>query len=157
MRAVAAMCAVRDGRWADLRDVGEAQIALLRAHVLRWLRPVGEFVEIEAGDAPRIATISPERAETCQRIAQAIDRAARYGLFRPLCLTRAMALSQMLDAHGISGYRIRVGVRRDRESFAAHAWVELDQLVLGDASVNTLSYLPLTSISRKGSHAPRTL
>jgi Transglutaminase-like superfamily len=157
MGVFAVMRAVRDRRWADLRDVGEAQISLLRAQALRWLRPVGEFVEVEAGDPPRMATDSPHRFQTCQRIAQAIDRAARFGLFRPLCLTRAVALSQMLDAHGITGHHIRVGVRRDGESFVAHAWVELDQQVLGDTSANTRSYLPLTSVSRKGAHTPRTL
>ncbi len=157
MRAFAVMRAVRDRRWADILDVAEAQIALLRAQALRLLRPVGEFVEVDVGDPPPIATTTPGRVETCQRVALAIDRAARYGLFRPLCLTRAMALSRMLDAHEITGHRIRVGVRRDGESFVAHAWVELDQRVLGDTSANTLSYLPLTSISRKGSHSPRAL
>ncbi|PYO46989.1 MAG: lasso peptide biosynthesis B2 protein [Gemmatimonadetes bacterium] len=156
-RAAAAVRAVRDGRWIDIRDVGEAQLALLRAQTLRWLRPVGEFVEVAATDSNADHSTGPAQRRTCERVASAIDRAARYGIFRPLCLTRAMALSQMLERHGIRGQRIRVGVRRDGESFAAHAWVELDQLVLGDTSANTLSYLPLTSISRKRSHASRAL
>lgn len=155
-RAVAALRAVCDGRWTDLRDVGEAQMALLRAQALRWLRPVGKFVEVTASVVAGGTLTSPIPAETCRRVATAIDRAARYGIFRPLCLTRAVALSQMLDARGITGHHIRVGVRRDRESFVAHAWVELDQLVLGDTSINTLSYVPLTSVSRKGTHATRT-
>ena len=157
-RVSVAIRALRCGSWGDLRDVGEAQLALLRAQASRWLKPVGEFVEVTPADAGQGDTpAAPAQTQTCERIASAIDRAARYGVFHPLCLTRAAALSQMLDAHGITGHRIRVGVRRDGEAFVAHAWVELGQLVLGDTTVNTRAYLPLTSVGRKGSGATSAL
>ena len=148
----AAIRAVRSGRWADMSDVGEAQIALLRAQALRWLRPLGEFVEMTsaASSSPAESGSCAPRALTCERLASAISRATRYGIFRPLCLTRAVALSRMLDAHGIVGHRIRIGVRRDRGSFTAHAWVELGQRILGDTAANTLAYLPLAQVSVAG-------
>ena len=125
-----ALAAMRDGRWNEMRDVAEAQLALLRAQTLRWLRPLGEFVEVTPNERLPASRASSAQRQTSERLASAINRATRYGLFRPLCLTRAVALSHMLDAHGIAGHRIRIGVRRDGGSFAAHAWVELGHLVL---------------------------
>ncbi len=149
-RIGAAIRALRRGRWVEIRYVGEAQLVLLRAQAMRWLSPLGKFVEISSGG--RGTTFSPSASQTqaCERIAAAIDRASRYGIFRPLCLTRAVALSRMLDAHGISGHSIRIGVRHDRGSFTAHAWVELGRGVLGDTTANTLAYLPLTQVSVSG-------
>lgn len=141
---------MRDGRWNEIRDVVEAQLALVRAQTLRWLRPLGEFVEVTPGKGLPVSRASSAERRTSERLASAINRATRYGLFRPVCLTRAVALSRMLDAHGIAGHRIRIGVRRDGGSFAAHAWVELGQRVLGDTVANTLSYAPLTQVSVTG-------
>ena len=152
-RLGAALRALRRRRWDDIRDVGEAQVALLRAQAMRWLRPLGEFVEITAGDPRTASAHSVAQARTVERVTSAINRATRYGVFRPLCLTRAVALSQMLDSHGIVGHRIKVGVRRDRDSFTAHAWVEFGQRIIGDTTWNTLAYLPLTEISVTGEPA----
>jgi hypothetical protein len=59
----------------------------------------------------------------------------------------------MLDARGVVGHRIRIGVRREEGSFKAHAWVELGNLILGDTARNTLEYLPLTQVSVAGEPA----
>ena len=151
----AAIRAVRRGRWSEMRDVGEAQLALLRAQAMRWLRPLGEFVEVSAAEPPNQVLSIPtgSQAQTCERITLAITRATRYGIFRPLCLTRSVALSRMLDAHGVVGHRIRIGVRRDGGSFTAHAWVQLGHRILGDTATNTLAYLPLTQVSVTGNPA----
>jgi hypothetical protein len=50
----------------------------------------------------------------------------------------------MLDAHGIGGHRIRIGVRRADGTFTAHAWVELGKWILGDSDWSTRTYVPLT-------------
>lgn len=152
-RIRAAIRAIRNGRWAEIRYVAEAQLVLLRAQAMRWLSPLGNFVKVSSGDPRTTIAPSASQAKACEHIASAIDRASRYGVFRPLCLTRAVALSRMLNAHGIAGHSIRIGVRRDRGSFTAHAWVELGQRVLGDTTTNTLGYLPLTQVSVTGSPA----
>lgn len=149
-RIVVILAAVRDGRWREMLDVVEAQVALLRAQTLRWVRPLGEFVEVAPPEGFIFQRTSPAERRTSERLASAITRATRYGLFRPLCLTRAVALSRMLDAHGIGGHRIRIGVRRDAGAFAAHAWVELGQRILGDTVANTRTYAPLTQVSVTG-------
>jgi hypothetical protein len=152
-RIGAAARAIRNGRWAEMRYVGEAQIALLGAQAMRWLRPLGKFVEVSSGDPGTTFAPSGTRPQSCEHITAAIDRASRYGVFRPLCLTRAVALSRMLNAHGIAGHTIRIGVRHDRGSFTAHAWVELGHRVLGDTTANILAYLPLTQVSVTGDPA----
>jgi hypothetical protein len=147
-----AIRALRNGRWDEIRDVGEAQLELLRAQAMRWVRPLGEFVEVSADGAATQPPAIPSsvQAEICERITAAVTRATRYGVFRPLCLTRAVAISRMLDARGVVGHRIRIGVRREGGSFNAHAWVELGNLILGDTAKNTLEYLPLTQVSVAG-------
>ncbi len=152
-RIGAAVRAMRNGRWAEIRYVGEAQLVLLRAQALRWLSPLGKFVEVSSGDTGATFAPSASQAQACEHIAAAIDRASRYGVFRPLCLTRAVALSRMLNAHGIAGHSIRIGVRHDHGSFTAHAWVELGRAVLGDTTATTRAYLPLTQVSVTGNPA----
>jgi hypothetical protein len=137
----AALGAVKHARWLDIRDVGEAQIALFRAQAMRWVRPLGQLVALADQPSPASA---PSRREVGERFAKAVNRAARYGMFRPKCLARAVALSQLLDAHGISGHCIRIGVRRADGTFTAHAWVELGAWILGDNHRHTASYVPLT-------------
>jgi len=137
----AALGAVKEARWLEIRDVGEAQLALLRAQAMRWVRPLGQLVTL-ADQPPGVPAATHH--EVGERFAKAINRAARYGMFRPKCLARAVALSQLLDAHGISGHCIRIGVRRADGTFTAHAWVELGAWILGDNRMSTGSYVPLT-------------
>ena len=137
--------AVKDSRWIEIRDVAEAQLALFRAQGMRWVRPLGRLVDVADQPAsPPVQTPTLSQREAGERFARAINRATRYGVFRPKCLARAVALSQMLDAHGIGGHRIRIGVRRADGTFTAHAWVELGTWILGDSDWSARSYVPLT-------------
>ncbi len=146
-RFAAALRAMRGSRWGEMRDFAEAQGALLRAQAMRWLRPVGALVDVSIPAEDDAEPAFAEDMKTCARLARAVDRAARYGVFRPQCLAKAVALSSMLEARGIGAYRIRVGVRKENGSFAAHAWVELGNAVFGDTIGNTTGYVPLTDVS----------
>ncbi len=129
-----------------MRDVAEAQVALLRAELLRWLRPAGELVEpATAVDIP--AFVSADEREAYARFSLAVDRAARYGVFRPQCLASALALSGMLDARGFNAHRIRIGVRKADSTFTAHAWVELDDALRENSSGDSRGYSALTTVS----------
>jgi hypothetical protein len=81
-----------------------------------------------------------------RRLALAIVRAARFGVFRPQCLVRSVALSRMLTRRGIGGAIVRVGVRRTSGEFLAHAWVELAGETLGDADEHVGTFVPLTNL-----------
>jgi hypothetical protein len=112
-----------------------------------WRRPVGEFVNVTSGASTLERVVaSATDWKTGKRLARAVDRAARYGIFRPRCLVRAVALSNLLEGHGIRDHTIRIGVRWNEDAFVAHAWVECAGCVLGDSISNALAYAPLTDV-----------
>ena len=128
---------IRD--WVELL---QAQWALVATQVMVRRRPIGSLATPAAGVKPA----DPSRMSEARRLALAIVRAARFGVFRPQCLVRSVALSRMLDARGIDGGVVRVGVRRNKGEFLAHAWVELAGETLGDADEHVGSFVPLTNI-----------
>ena len=100
--------------WAELI---QAQRALLIARGMVRNRPVGSLATPAEGSPPA----DPDRLPEARRLALAIVRAARFGVFRPQCLVRSVALARMLEGHGISGALVircarepRFGERSDR-------------------------------------------
>ena len=126
----------------DWRELFEAQWALLVAQSMLRSRPMGSL----ATPVGSVVAVDPDRMLEARRLALAMVRAARFGIFRPQCLARSLALSRMLTAHGITGGIIRVGVRRYDGEFLAHAWVELAGETLGDADEHVGSFAPLTNL-----------
>ena len=125
--------------WVDLV---QAQWALVTAQVTVRSRPVGTL----ATPVRYVGAVDLARVPEAKRIALAIVRAARFGVFRPQCLVRSVALSRMLERRGIGGAIVRVGVRRADGQFLAHAWVELNGETLGDADDHVGSFVPLTNL-----------
>jgi len=123
-------------------ELFEAQWALLVAQSMLRSRPTGGL----ATPVSTVGVADPARMPDARRLALAMLRAARFGVFRPQCLVRSMALSRMLAAHGITGSMVRVGVRRKNGEFLAHAWVELGGETLGDADEHVGTFAPLTNL-----------
>jgi hypothetical protein len=134
---------------SEWRDLVEAEVAVTVAQLLLWFRPVGKFVtdvaDISPGLQEPLSRKSKEWDEAL-RIAVAVRRAADYSVFKPKCLTRAIALSRMLENRGIKDSRIKVGVRRLDGKFTAHAWLELGQRVLGDDVQHVSSFAQLIDV-----------
>jgi hypothetical protein len=105
------------------------------------LTPSSASSSVATEARPDGATLS--RAEA---LALAVGRAAEFGVFRPLCLVRAVALNKVLERHGIKGSRVRVGVRMRNGRFAAHAWVEYGDRVLGDNEAHVGSFVELSEV-----------
>jgi hypothetical protein len=120
----------------------QAQWALLAARGMVRNRPIGSLATPTVGNPPA----DPARLPEARRLALAIVRAARFGVFRPQCLVRSVALSQMLADRRISGALVRVGIRRKNGEFSAHAWVELAGETLGDADDHVGSFVPMTNL-----------
>lgn len=125
VRVLRSALALTGTEWQDFFG---AQIALLRAQYRVRRYPVGQLVGRVDGPADD-ATGDAQRAE---QLARALDRAARYGVLRPLCLVRSIALRDLLQRRGIRGAMIRIGVRREAGEFQAHAWVRWGTRILGD-------------------------
>jgi len=127
---------------ADWAELLRAQWALLVAQAMVRGRPLGSLATPTTGPV----AADPTRLAEARRAALAVVRAARFGVFRPQCLVRSVALSRMLAARGIDGAIVRVGVRRTNGEFLAHAWVELAGETLGDADEHVGSFVPLTDL-----------
>lgn len=131
--------------WADLL---EAQLALFAAQLRVWTRPTGHLVSHSSpsGSGGRAVSVDAANDPRAPALALALGRAAEFGLFRPLCLVRAVALNRMLERHGIAGSRVRIGVRMRNGRFAAHAWVEYGDRVLGDVAEHVDSFAELSEV-----------
>ena len=79
-----------------------------------------------------------------------VRRVCRYGLTRPECLVRSIALQRMLSFHGVSGSRVRFGVRHREGTFESHAWVECGNQVIGEDLLHIRSFTPLEKLSISG-------
>lgn len=146
------LVAIDGGEWKYLL---QAQAALLWAQALVWARPVGRLVDSEPDAVetrPAVSAVQAGSARTmgepdvAHQLALGVRRAAAYGVFRPLCLVRSVALNRLLDRHGIRGSRIRVGVRFADGKFAAHAWVEHEGRVLGDEVEHVSQFANLSEV-----------
>ena len=122
---------------------------MLQVQSAIWCRPRGRLLADQDANAGVIdhGPITPEREARASAIALAISRVAEHGVFRPRCLARAVALQRLLRREGIGGSRVRVGVRRVEGCLDAHAWVELNGLVLGDRVERVGGFAPFPSIT----------
>lgn len=68
--------------------------------------------------------------DEARRLAEAVDQAARWYLKRAWCLQRSAVGVLLLRWRGIPAELV-IGVRK--VPFYAHAWIELDGLVLNDS------------------------
>jgi len=64
--------------------------------------------------------------------ARMVFAAARHGPYRATCLPTALALQSLLRRRGIHT-DLRLGVRKDRGRFEAHAWLEHRGIALIDS------------------------
>jgi hypothetical protein len=80
---------------------------------------------------------SPQRmvkqndAETVQMTCRMVRAGAHYGLGRPSCLEESLVLWYLLQSQNIPA-RLRIGVQKVAEKFAAHAWVEFEGTPLNE-------------------------
>lgn len=131
-------------RWDELCDVVSAQMALIGARILVWRRPVGQLLVPKRASRRELVIVPVHHRIEAARLAEAVQRASRHGLFRPRCLVRALALHRMIERRGIAGSTVRIGVRREGDALLAHAWVEHQGVVLGDTTSTTSAFTVLT-------------
>lgn len=126
----------------EIRLLLEAQRELVACQLAKWRRPVGALLDW-SGPGPEPGTRSI-RARDVEQVAWAVSRASAYGLFRPRCLVRSLAIQRMLRRRGITSSSLGIGVRVQQGSFEAHAWVELDGAIVGDTPAHVQSFTRIT-------------
>src|SRR6185503_15017763 len=111
---------------SDLVAFAWAQLELLRAQVIVWGRPIGRLIAEPPTQPEGSSQITPEREDQrVEKIARAVDRAARRGVFR-------------------------IGVRRDGDELLAHAWVEHRGVTLIDSPTAVAVFSRLTDARLAG-------
>jgi hypothetical protein len=71
-------------------------------------------------------------AEVVQKTCRTVAAAARYGLGRPTCLAKSLALWHLLQKQNVAT-QLRIGVNKADGKFEAHAWVEHDGMALNQS------------------------
>ncbi|HVX39496.1 MAG TPA: lasso peptide biosynthesis B2 protein [Gemmatimonadaceae bacterium] len=130
---------------SEVADLVIAQRMLLAAlHSVRR-RPRGQLLHPLAAAAATRGDDADRR--WIERMATAVDRVARFGVFRPTCLVRAVALERLLQRRHAGPAAVRVGVHRERDRLFAHAWIELGGTVVGDDPAFVRRFVPLHDFS----------
>jgi len=129
------------------REFGELLVAQMFLVGALWTvrrRPKGGLLRpVDSGPVRG----TREGEDRLTRLVVAVDRAARYGLFRPTCLVRAVALERMIVRAGVGPAVVRVGVLNGGNAFMAHAWIELAGRVVGDEPSRVAQFTPLHDFS----------
>jgi hypothetical protein len=86
--------------------------------------------------AARLTSQQPSSLEQTEKLLHAlrvaVDRARRNHLYPMTCLRRALTLQKMLAKRGIAA-DLKIGVRKENGQLSAHAWLEYQGKVLGEA------------------------
>jgi hypothetical protein len=85
-----------------------------------------------------------EIIEHASQIAKMVSIAARYGLVRATCLRRSILIWYFLRRRGINSLII-FGVRKINGKLDAHAWVEINGIVVSERDDTHLQYHPMGS------------
>jgi len=92
----------------------------------RTQRFLQRLLDARVGQAP-VAPCDPRVVVTSRMVLAA----ARHSLISSTCLERSLSLWWLLARQGIAT-QLRIGVRKDGEKFAAHAWIELEGVGVGE-------------------------
>jgi len=129
LEAVAALSAT----WAGVRVLG----------FRRWNATIERFALEKSAEADRrnASRVNPSIIDVASVTAMTLDLAARNMFFRTNCLERSLALQWLLRRRGIAT-NLRIGARKESALFEAHAWIELDGVVLNDPEEAHLHFAP---------------
>lgn len=90
------------------------------------------------------------------QVSRMVAVAASHGLYRANCLRQALAVWWLLERRGIVT-TLMMGVRKDEQGFAAHAWVECcGQVLIGGSDARQHYHVmgrPVEGIPNKSSAA----
>ena len=137
------MWRIRQITIAEAGMVIEAQLFLLACQIAKWGRPTGSLLR-RASDAP----VESGRMDlrTTMLIGWAVSRTAEYGLFRPRCLVRSLAIQRMLRRRGLCPGELRIGVRMNHGRLLAHAWIEMGGRIVGDLPQHVRTFAPAADL-----------
>ena len=106
----------------------EAWWVLLLFHLrLRWV----SYERLTQTGVARLKQTSGQLS-VAQRLHRLIGWASRFHLLRMTCLVQSLSLRWMLGRRGIAS-ELKIGAMKTQAGIHAHAWVEVEEQVIGDA------------------------
>lgn len=109
-----------DWLWVQLFVVNGVMIVALKIWSFQ------QIISATTQIADRTRSQSSEAAEAITAKARLrLRQIKRQGPIRGKCLSRSLALYGVLRRYGVHS-TVQIGVRRNVDDFAAHAWVEID-------------------------------
>jgi len=139
-----------------LTDAMLASVVLLRALYDMRNSPTGSLVDVKPAGAPADTSrpLDAVKVQHARRWERAMRRAVRVLPVTTTCLGRAVALHRLLNRRNVTGSQVCIGVQREAGEFTAHAWVELDGLLLGDSRDAVQKWTPFGRASVAGAMPP---
>jgi hypothetical protein len=128
---------------SDWLALAEAWVRLAGASMSLGRRAGAALEPVPAAGAAETDGCPCDRA-TGERLHRLVAAAARLHVMRPRCLARALVLRDMLARRGIPT-TVRVGVVRDGEGVAAHAWLAGPAGPVGESPELLAGFHPLRS------------
>lgn len=135
----------------EWRDLAAAELALLRAEWRLRTRPKGGLVDRWSAGREVVAA-DRSRLPRAAAIGDAVRRVALVGFPRSQCLARSLAICELLEREGIDGAIIRIGVRPQDATLAAHAWVEFGGEIVGDSRAHVRAFQLLATARGGAEH-----
>lgn len=130
----------------EWRDLVAAQWSLWHAQWALRRRPTGALLDDwSAGQPMSGGEADPRQLPRARELGDAVRRVALYGITRPQCLARSLAITTLLEREGIAGAIVRIGVRPDDARIAAHAWVEFAGEIVGDSRAHVRGFALLAT------------
>ena len=120
---------------ADAVTLEAAARCVITAAALRWRGPTG-LARLRPARSRHHTSGDPADAE---HIVEQVDRVARHLRLRSPCLVRSTTTQHLLARRGMTT-DLRVGVRRVGGALDAHAWLEMDGVILNDTPANCAAY-----------------
>jgi len=119
------------------RLILEAYVALVAHDLFMARRSLAEL-----RDTIKSAPIRPMAVSDAasSRISHALDIACAFYPKQTLCLQRSAVLVRLLRRHGL---RAKMIIGAQKLPFKAHAWVEIDGVIVGDRTASREKFLVL--------------
>ena len=110
---------------------------------LRGLRGKGWLIGEKERQSAEDTWRSKPTDDEIKDIVKAIDRAARTPFRWSKCLQSSLALRRWLSTKGVLA-ELHIGVKKEAQGIAAHAWLEYQNELLNDSVEATASFVALT-------------
>jgi hypothetical protein len=136
-----------------LRLAGKLSLLDWLALLDAWWGLLYFFFRLRWGSFERLAQTSirnggrvVDQLPVAQHAARLVGWASRLHLLKMTCLPRSLTLRWMLGRRGIAS-ELKIGARKTQIGIHAHAWVEVDGEMVGEAGGMEYEFSPLDSVN----------